>query len=451
MDRRHFLCHAGALGAGVALTQLGMLSAKAVATAGDYKALVCVFLYGGNDGNNTLVPIGASSYPAYASARGPLALAEGSLLPLQEANGAARFGLHPALGAANGLQGLWDAGELAVVTNVGTLVRPLTKAAYLAPGAARPENLFSHLDQQNQWQTSLSDAPSTSGWGGRLADQVASLNAGASVPAMISTTGNNLFVTGRASQALTIPVSGTFGLRGFDNSTSGVARLTALEALLGVHHGTHLTDAARDVISDALKSAAALNPVLIATATLASGYFAGLTSGIAKQLLAVAKVIEARANFAVRRQVFLVALGSFDTHSNELRTHDTLFGQLGPALKAFHDAMTGIGAGTSVTSFTLSDFARTLKPNTTGGTDHGWGNHHFVAGAAVKGRQIYGTMPTLVLGGPDDEGLEGRWIPTFAVDQYAATLAGWFGVDSAGLASVLPNLGSFTPATVGFV
>jgi hypothetical protein len=186
------------------------------------------------------------------------------------------------------------------------------------------------------------------------------------------------------------------------------ARLAALEALLGVDRGSDMIDAAGDIMRASLCANAVLNPILTATATPVSGYFAGLTSSIARQLLAIAKVVEARATFGARRQVFLVSLGSFDTHSNELATQDTLFRELGPALKVFTDAMTGIGARASVTSFTLSDFARTLKPNTTGGTDHAWGNHHFVAGGAVKGRQIYRTMPALELGGPDDEGQEGR-------------------------------------------
>ena len=207
MDRRHFLRHAGALGGGAALAQLGLLSARAQTAPSDYKALVCLFLYGGNDSNNTLVPIDSAGYASYAATRGPLALAQGSLLPLVEAGGAANFGLHPALGGTTGLQALWTSGQLAVVRNVGTLVEPLTKAQYLSAGAAKPASLFSHIDQQHQWQASLSAAPADTGWGGRLADQLASLNAGASVPAMISTAGNNLFVTGRATQALTVPTT----------------------------------------------------------------------------------------------------------------------------------------------------------------------------------------------------------------------------------------------------
>jgi uncharacterized protein (DUF1501 family) len=370
---------------------------------------------------------------------------------LVEVGGAANFGLHPALGGATGLQAMWEAKQLAILTNVGTLVSPLTKAQFLSPTIAKPESLFSHLDQQLQWQASLSAAPSTTGWGGRLADQLASLNTGASVPSMISTAGNNLFVTGRATQALTVPTSGSFALNGFDSHAAGVARLSALTALLGVDRGADLLDAAQDVMTGALRSSAILNPILAANTTAVSGYFAAQSSDIASQLLAVAKIIEARATLGARRQVFLVSIGSFDTHSDALRKQQILFGELGPALKSFHDSMAGIGAGASVTSFTLSDFSRTYMPNTNLGTDHAWGSNHFVAGGAVKGGRFYGTWPTLALGSADDMGSKGCWIPTTAVDQYAATLASWFGVDASGLALVLPNLASFAPTTLGFI
>jgi uncharacterized protein (DUF1501 family) len=450
MDRRHFLKHAGAIGAGAALGQLGALAARAQ-TASDYKALVCIFMYGGNDGNNTVVPIDATGYANYAAARPQIALPQASLLPLAQGSAAPAFGLNPALGSTAGFQAMWNAGTLAIVTNVGTLVAPLTKTLYLSANSPKPQSLFSHLDQQLQWQASLSDAPSTTGWGGRLADQLASLNSGASIPSMISTAGNNLFVTGAATTALTIPTSGSFGLSGFNSSSAGVARLSALKALLGVDRGTDLLDAAQDVMSGAIQSSGVLNPILTATTSTSSGYFSGLSSSIASQLLAVAKVIEARATLGASRQVFLVSIGSFDTHSNEVNTQATLFGQLGPAVKAFHDAMAAIGAGSNVTSFTLSDFSRTYQANSNGGTDHAWGSNHFVAGGAVKGGQFYGTWPILQMSGPDDIGTAGRWVPTTAVDQYAATLASWFGVSGSSLASVLPNLASFSPATLGFV
>ena len=448
MKRRSFLAHAGALAGSAALGQLGILAARG-ATPGDYKALVCIFLYGGNDANNMVVPIDSAGYANYASLRSTIALPQAQLLPLAMSGSAPAYGLHPAL---PGLQSLWNSSTLAIVANVGTLVQPLTKAQYLLTTSAKPESLFSHIDQQHQWQASISNISSSStGWGGRLCDQLASLNINASVPSMISTGGNNLFVTGAASQALVIPTAGSFGFSGYSNSSPDTARRSALAQLLNIDQQADLVLAAEDVMAGALASSAALNPILTSTDATLSGHFAGLTGSFAKQLLAIAKVIEARSTLGARRQVFLATIGSFDTHTDEVNRQQSLLSQLDAGLSAFHAAMADIGAGSSVTSFTLSDFSRTLLPNTGGGTDHAWGSHHLVIGDAVRGGQIFGTMPTLALGGPDDAGGEGRWIPTIAVDQYAATLASWFGADATALATVLPNLASFSPRTLAFV
>ncbi|HEY2145440.1 MAG TPA: DUF1501 domain-containing protein [Steroidobacteraceae bacterium] len=446
MQRRNFLRHAGALAGTAALGQMGVFASRAQA-ADNYKALVCVFLAGGNDTNNMVVPIDTAGYANYAQLRNYLALPQAQLLPLQEPGGVLRYGFHPAL---PGLQSLWSAGNLAVVANVGTLVQPLTQAQYLSSAAQKPATLFSHIDQQHEWQSSICTTSSSSGWGGRLTDQLAALNVNTSVPAMISTAGNNLFVTGAASQALVIPTSGSFGLSGFSTSSGDAARRSALVSLLGVDQDADLTLAAQDVMTGALSSSATLNPILTSTSSTSAQYFTGLMTSIAAQLLAIAKVIEARSTLGAQRQVFLVSLGSFDTHTNELNTQQSLLSQLDPALTAFHAAMAAIGAGSDVTSFTLSDFSRTFAPNTGGGSDHAWGSHHLVIGDAVHGGQVYGTMPTLSLGGPDDAG-QGRWIPTIAVDQYAATLASWFGANAAALATVLPNLAAFSPSTLNFV
>jgi uncharacterized protein (DUF1501 family) len=442
MQRRSFLCHAGALAGSAALGQLGALAASAAGSS-DYKALVCIFLVGGNDSNNMIVPVDATGYANYAKVRGDLALPQAGLLPLQEAGGVLRYGFHPSL---TGLSSLWGTGNLAIVANVGTLVQPLTKAQYLSTATQKPESLFSHIDQQHEMQASIASSSSNTGWGGRLSDQFAALNANASVPPMISTGGNNLFVTGAATQALVIPTSGSFGLSGFSSSSGDAARRSALASLLGVDQSTELIAAAETVMSGALSSSAVLNPILTATTTPAAGHFTGLTSSIAKQLLAIAKVIEARTTLGAQRQVFLAVLGSFDTHTNQITQQGALFAQLDPALAAFHAAMADIGAGSDVTSFTLSDFSRTFQPNTGGGSDHAWGSHQLVIGDAVKGTTVYGTMPELALGSPDDEGNEGRWIPTIAVDQYAATLSTWFGASPSALAAVLPNLSAFSGA-----
>lgn len=448
MNRRDFLRHLGGIGAGAALAQLGLLGSRALAAPGDYKALVCIFLAGGNDGNNTIVPIDTAGYANYAAVRGSLALPQANLAPLTEAGGALRFGLHPGLAA---WQTIWNAGQMAVLLNAGTLLQPLTLAQYQASTSVRPLNLFSHIDQQRQWQSAISGLPGNTGWGGRIADQLAAVNAGSSVPTMITTSGNNLFVTGQASRTLAVPVSGSFGLHGTGTSGANLARTTALSQLLGIDKDALLVDATQDIATSALDYSATLGPLLAANTTPAAAPFATLTSNISKQLLAIAKIIEARTAHNATRQIFLASLGGFDTHTNQLNTQANLFGQLGPAVKAFYDAMVAIGENANVTTFTLSDFSRTLKPNTNGGTDHAWGNNHFILGGAVHGQRVYGTQPTLSLGGPDDTSKEGRWIPTTAVDQYAATLATWFGVSPAGLASVLPNLSRFATANLGFV
>jgi uncharacterized protein (DUF1501 family) len=448
MKRRAFIQHAGALMGTTAIGQLGAFAAHAAA-ASDYKALVCIFLYGGNDTNNMIVPLDSAGYANYSQTRSYLALPQAQLLPLAAASGAPQYGLHPAL---PGLQSLWAAGQLAVVANVGTLVQPMTKAEYLSTSTIKPESLFSHIDQQHQWQASISSTSSSnSGWGGRLADQLAKMNVNASVPPMISTGGNNLFVTGAASQALVIPVSGSFGLNGFSSSATDAARRSALEQLLNVDQNIDLTQAAQSIITGALAGSATLNPILTTTDSTLAARFAGLTSNFSKQLLAIAKVIEARSTLGASRQVFLATLGSFDTHTNQLDEQQTLLSQMDQGLMAFHGAMADIGAGSSVTSFTLSDFSRNFLPNTGGGTDHAWGSHPLVIGDAVKGGSIYGTMPTLELSGPDDASNLGRWIPTIAVDQFAATLASWFGADASALAAVLPNLSAFSPSTLGFI
>jgi uncharacterized protein (DUF1501 family) len=448
MQRRRFLQHAGALAGGAALGQLSIFASQA-ASASDYKALVCIFLYGGNDTNNMIVPLDTAGYANYAQTRSYLALPQADLLPLAVAGGAPQYGLHPAL---PGLQSLWASGNLAVVANVGTLVQPLTKAEYLSTTTIKPQSLFSHIDQQHQWQASISSTSSSnSGWGGRLSDQLAALSVNSTVPPMISTGGNNLFVTGAASQALVIPTSGSFGLKGFSNDGPDAVRRSALEQLLNVDQTINLTQAAQTVMSGALTSSAILNPILTTTDATLSARFTGLTSNFSQQLLAIAKVIEARSTLGASRQVFLATLGSFDTHTNQLETQQTLFSELDAALTAFHGAMADIGAGSSVTSFTLSDFSRNFLPNTGGGTDHAWGSHPLVIGDAVNGGRIYGTMPTLELSGPDDASNLGRWIPTIAVDQFAATLATWFGADATVLTTVLPNLSAFSPSTLGFI
>jgi uncharacterized protein (DUF1501 family) len=449
--RREFLRRAGALSAAGLAANLDLLTLTAQAATTDYKALVCVFLFGGVDGNNVLVPIDTAGYAQYSAVRNAnsaIQLAQAELLPLAGggvANTYAAFGVHPSLSE---VQTLFDAGKLAFLANVGMLTQPTTKADYTS--GKRPDNLYSHSDQQSEWQSAIAAGVSRTGWGGRLADAIAPL-ARQPFPVITSTAGVSLFVTGAASSPLTIPTSGTFGLSGFGSSAAAKARLAALNTLLGLDRGNTLVDAAAAIAQDANALSATVNPILASTSATVSGAFGALNSGIANQLKAVTKMIEARAATGATRQIFFVSLGGFDTHNNELATHETLFGQLAPALKAFYDAMSALGAGESVTTFTLSDFGRTFQAASGGGSDHAWGNHHLIMGGAVQGGRLYGTYPQLVLAGPDDAEKEGRWIPTTAVDQYGATLARWFGAGPAELAAVFPNLTRFANSNLGFL
>lgn len=445
--RREFLARSGALGAAglasrlVPLSALGSAAlARAQSSAGDYKALVCVFLYGGVDGNSLLVPMDSAGYAQYAGVR-PVSsgvnLAQAELLPIQPSDSPTPYGLHPELSE---LQPLFGQGRLAILANVGPLNTPTTKANYYAD---RPDNLFSHSDQQNQWQAAVSDGPSATGWGGRFADRLGTVNG--SFPVVTSIAGSSLFISGGAASPLALPATGGLTLQGTD------ARLQAVQSIDAAEGANAYVKAAGDVFAQAVSLARVVNPVLSAAAPISQPYFNGLNSSIANQLLQVARLVEGRAATGARRQVFFVSLGGFDTHSNELAVLQTLLGQLSPALRAFHDAMAALGVGDKVTTFTLSDFGRTLQPASGAGTDHAWGNHHFILGGAVRGGRLYGRYPALVRAGPDDADSSGRWIPTTSVEEYGATLGRWFGLSAADLAAVFPRLGRFASPDLGFL
>ncbi len=447
LTRRKFVF---SLGAGLLLDQLPIMPALAQTSGGGYRALVCVFLFGGNDGNNTVVPLD-SRYSDYMTVRGDgsnggIGLAQSSLVPLAPATGSASYGLHPNL---SDLQGIWNSGQMALLFNTGTLLQPMTVADYKSSAKPVPLDLFSHADQQNQMQTALSSSQSQSGWGGRIADALAGANGSSPLPLVLSTGGNVLFSLGAQSHPLALPSSGGFALKSFGGSyASGVSG--AFQQLLALDRSNQQVAVAQNTTTLGQTSSTALNSILTGASAVDSA-FSGQQTGIANQLHQVAKVIAANQALSTQRQIFFVQLGSFDTHTNQVQEQGGLFTQLGPALKGFNDAMNQIGAASQVTTFTLSDFARTFQPNTGGGTDHAWGNHHFIMGGAVKGRQVYGTYPSLTLNGPDDVGGEGRWLPTTSVDQYGATLARWFGVPASALATVFPNLGSFSSSDLGFM
>jgi uncharacterized protein (DUF1501 family) len=447
MQRRDFLRHGCTLGATAACAHLSLLAAQAQTAGSEYRALVCIFLLGGNDSNNVVIPYDAAGFAAYSSARRVLGLNRATLVPLTEPDGSARFALHPAL---KDLAGIWHAGNLAVLFNTGPLLQPLTREEFLANPAARPRGLYSHPDQQRQWQSASGRASVDTGWGGRSADAVASLNQASAVPAVLSIGSSDIFATGQTVRALSLPISGSFGLQSADGSPRSQARLTALGRLLAVDQQSELVAAAQQVTSSALEQSVLLDPILTGP-SVAATFFRSLNSNIARQLHTVAKLVEHRERSGARRQVFFIGVGGFDTHVNQTPAHSLLLSQLGPALQAFNRSLVALGMADQVTTFTLSDFNRTLRPNTSGGTDHAWGGHHFIMGGAVRGRRCYGTFPQLQLGGVDDAAAEGRWIPTTAVDQYAATLASWFGVSAAQLAQVLPNLQAFAQPLLDFM
>jgi uncharacterized protein (DUF1501 family) len=444
--RRNFLKGLGAITAANTLPGLSLMNAYAQA-ANDYKALVCVFLYGGNDANNMVVPVQSAEYNVYATGRGTIALPQGSLVPLTQATGT-RFGLHANLAP---LQQVWTNGDLALLFNTGPLVQPLTRAQYQANRSTRPQNLFSHDDQQEQNQSAIPNNQASVGWGGRIGDRVQVMNAGSTVPMNISVGGNDIFLKGQTVPAYSVPTGGNFGLTTTGGNTAQrQARSTAMQSLFALDRQNQQVRSAGDVISSAVNASGALNTVVNNAASAAAPAFQGLNTSLSRQLFAVAKMVEGRATLGLRRQIFFAQAGGFDNHQNQLADQGNRFNEVGPALRAFYNALTALGMQDQVTLFTLSDFGRTLRVND-GGSDHAWGNHHIVMGGAVRGGQTYGAFPNQALGGPDDTDRDGRWIPTTAVDQYAATLAKWFGVPDADIPAVVPNIARFATRDLGFM
>jgi len=425
------------------LSKLGLVSAFAQGTT-DYKALVCIFLFGGNDGNNMVVPID-SRYAGYQSVRSGLAIPQGQLLPLQSGS-QANYGLHPNMPE---MQGYFNNQKnLAILANVGTLVQPTTQAMYQAYQNL-PENLFSHSDQQDQWQSAQLTGVPLSGWAGKVADSVLSAyNSGAKFPPILSVSGNAIFCTGITSQPFTMDPGQTPGLQGFDSSAASQARFVATQQLLTFDSGLSLVQAANAVTGQAVQYSVVLANALQSIPPLQTVFPKG---DLAAQLKQVAQVISAQSYLGVKRQIFFCSYGGFDTHGDQLAQHVQLLTEVSQSMAAFYQATQKLGVSNQVTTFTVSEFGRTFEPGSNGGTDHAWGNHQLILGGAVKGNAIYGTFPALALGGPDDADQNGRWIPTTALDQYGATLATWFGVGAANLPSIFPNLANFSTSNLGFM
>ena len=424
------------------LSKLGLVSALAQGTT-DYKALVCIFMFGGNDSNNMLVPTD-SRYTQYLQGRSVLALPQSQLLPLQM-NGQSIYGLHPNMPE---MQGYFNSQKsLAIIANVGTLVQPTTQATYRA-FQNLPENLFSHSDQQDQWQSAQLAGTPVSGWAGKVADKVQTFNAAAQFPPILSISGSPVFCTGISTRPFSMDPGQPPGLNGFDPSAASQARYAATQQLLTFDSGLSMVQAANAVTGQAVKFAQVLSAALKNVAPLQT-LFPGTYLG--QQLQQVAQVISARSALGVQRQIFFCAVGGFDTHADQLPQQVQLLSDVSKSMSAFYQATQELAVANQVTSFTLSEFSRTLEPSSNGGSDHAWGAHQLILGGAVKGNAIYGTFPTLALGGPNDADQNGRWIPTTALDQYAATLATWFGVGAGNLPAIFPNLVNFSTGNLGFL
>ena len=469
--RRDFLrtsaCALGSMALASSVESFGIVQALTPQAASDYKALVCIFLNGGNDGNNMLVSLDQYNGPAGSTVEGysnvrsasTLAIPQASLLAVSPLSGGS-FGFHPNMPE---VRDLFNQGKLAVVCNIGPLVEPLTRTTYQNGTGKKPLQLFSHSDQIGLFQTAIANNVSQTGWSGRVADLTKVLNGSATFPQNISIAGINLLLTGADTRQLAVADSNTTLANVLQltmtGSTSEVnSRRTSFDELRILDNNFKLVKAASDTRSSAIQTDNALgsvNPLL-------NTQFPNPSTSLSRQLLQVARLIKASTDPAtginMKRQIFFCQIGGFDTHSNQRTGQDALLLQVSQAMKAFYDATVELGVQNDVTTFTLSDFGRTLQPAGSGavvGSDHAWGNHHLVMGGEVMGRTLFGTYPTLRLGGPDDtdggSNPRGRWIPTISVEQYAATLATWYGLSTSDLSAVFPLIGRFATPTLGFM
>jgi uncharacterized protein (DUF1501 family) len=454
-------------GAAISIGSGGLLfgAGQAAAQTTDYKALVCIYLSGGNDGINMIPPVDATLYDLYSKVRGPLALplsGTGAIVPLD-----AQVGLHAGLAP---LKAAWTEGAMTTVFNVGPLARPLTQQEFFNLRSSNdpskvPEALFSHSDQTKHWQTGTTSSTSRTGWAGRVMDALSN------TAPVLSVSGNTIYGAGSVSSALVLPGNpgSGYGLNNIGTDVRSVAKRSAIDSLVNAPSTNVMQNAFASIQKTALQRSGQLQPILQQRPTNATtsdpanadisaafGNLAGVyANNISRQLYQVAKLIKNRTVVGGSRHIFYVSMGGFDTHTGQLAAHADLLTTLGSGLSAFYAAMKAIGMAPNVTAFTESDFGRTFKPNSSSGTDHAWGNQHIVVGGAVNGGKTYGTYPNLVLGGTDDAGKntwdsQGRWIPTLSVDQYAGTLLKWF-APTLDANTIFPNLANFALKDVGFM
>jgi len=447
-SRRSFLKHSGCAGVAATtlfsgLAQLGAVtaaSAQPLSGNGQYKALVCVLLAGGADSFNMLVPVDDTGYRQYARTRSDLALKQSELLGLKNAvSGARTLAVHPAMGP---LQALFDQGQLAFLSNVGTLVEPTSIDALRNNSAKFPLGLHSHSDQISQWQTSIPDNRSATGWGGRLADMLRDVNSNQKISMSISTAGTNEFQAGKYTDSFSISGDeGTSQLYDYADPESDFDRLRyqALDKMYDNQYSNIFRRAYMDTFNGSLAANEEFRQALTTTPAF-NTEFAG--DYFSQQLQKVAKTIAANKTLGMQRQTFFVQFGGWDHHDDTLANMNRMLPILSQGLAAFQASMQELGMANDVTTFTTSDFARTLSSNGKG-SDHAWGGNHMIMGGAVKGGKIYGQFPSLsLLDNPLDTG-RGVIMPTTSVDMYFAELALWMGVSPGQLSDILPNIGRF--------
>jgi uncharacterized protein (DUF1501 family) len=473
-SRRHFLRTAsilsavGSAGAPFALNLATMGAAAAQTTTSDYKAIVCLFLSGGNDNANTVLATDPTSWTNYVNVRttneaGSIALpavgTSGGVLPIvpRTVQSGREFALHPQLG---GLKDLFDGGRAAIVANVGPLIVPTTKAQFQAGSVPIPPKLFSHNDQQSVWQSGQPEGAS-SGWGGRMGDLLASAN-GNTIFTCISTAGNAVFVSGRSVQQYQIGSAGAVAIGRLTGSLFGSsAAANPLQAIVSGDHGNLFEKEHAAVVRRAIDTQSILStamPPAGATGVPNPSQYTNPNTGalannsLATQLQTVARIIAGRNGLGTHRQIFFISMGGFDTHDFQKNAHADLMARISHALAYFDNTLAALPGGdmrSQVTLFTASDFGRTFTSNGDG-TDHGWGSHHVVTGGAVKGGDIYGIFPPTGLGHEYDA-IAGGLLPAISVDQYGATLGTWFGLSDSQLTDVFPNIANFPSRNIGFM
>lgn len=446
MNRRKFLKLSAGSAATIGMLNMPMTTLANVKDFSDYKAIVNIFFLGGNDGFNMVVPTSDSDYAEYAASRQNLALDKASLLSLSPATaGMGNYGLHPSMSE---VQSLFNDGHLGVIANVGNLIKPVTKAELEDPLTVRPDQLFSHNNQQDQWRYANPGSKS-SGWGGRIMDYVVNENQNPLLTS-VAINGRSNFLASASHLDLSVRSSGFDSYSYVRPDTNWTAaRRAAFRKLLQSQSADPFVNEFRNTQNRTMDLVESVRGKLDGLEEFATP-LPSSDNGLAKGLGMIAKLIAIREQLGMHRQVFYVGLGGFDTHDNQNTRQPALMTQISQAMKYFHDLTVELNVADKVTSFTSSEFGRTLTSNGDG-TDHAWGNHQFVMGGAVNGGEIYGTMPSLEIGGPDDYRKDGRIIPTTSVEQYANPILQWFGMSDNQIATVLPNLTAFDANALDFM